>query len=96
MSSAFLVYVVACRPYAEKVMGGMAATYEAPLQADGVFFLDEPTARRCAEMRNRSDGIDSWRVYPAHITVNPDAAPCMSYCKIGQPHEGECEPMEGR
>jgi len=22
--------------------------------------------------------------------------PCMSYCKVGHPHEGECDRMEGR
>ncbi len=25
-----------------------------------------------------------------------DLPPCMSYCKIGHRHEGECQPMEGR
>jgi len=25
-----------------------------------------------------------------------DCPPCMSYCKVGHQHDGECEPMEGR
>lgn len=60
----FKVYVIATRPFVEKAYG---VGY-----CDGAFWLDRGSAERFAEKLNEELGIDSWKVYPAHIIVNPD------------------------
>lgn len=68
------VFVVACRPFPEKVIGGKVSTREgASYEVDGTFTLDEVQAHSIAEDLNEAHGGDSWKVYPAHLQVAREA-----------------------
>lgn len=73
MSAPFQIYVVACRPCTEKVIGGgIGSRGQQP--CDGTFFLDEDGANNAANWLNARDGLDSWKVYPALLTVEKESA----------------------
>lgn len=72
MSTPFLVYVVACRPYAEKVAGCCG-------DCDGTFHLSEEGAKTQAERLNYRDGLSSWKVYPALLLIEKPAEPRRSF-----------------
>ena len=74
-----MVYVVCCRPYPEKVVGGAIFTNGPRFtRCDGTFFMDYEGARGVAMTLNRRDGPGNpcWMVYPALISVNPACADC--------------------
>lgn len=64
------VFVVACRPYAEKVLG---ARTKDGLTADGMFFHDENSARIHADHANRRMAAalmpPAFYVYRALLTI---------------------------
>jgi len=71
VSTPFQIYVVATRPFAEKVAGGCVSASSFPSdQSDGTFWLDQESAEIVAENLNEDYGDGVWKVYPAQITID--------------------------
>lgn len=74
MSAEFRVYFVACRGFAEKVIGAVVIPHPVltkNLTADGTFFLDREDAEKVAEALNErdSDTTQCWWVYEGTVKI---------------------------
>lgn len=71
-STAYKVWVVCCRPFVEKIVGGVVETpdgVDLTVPVDGTFFLDQAPAEKLAQELSKTYGEGVWTAHPAYMNI---------------------------
>ena len=86
-STAYKVWVVSCRPFVEKIIGGFVETpdgIDLTMPVDGTFFLDQESAEKLAQELSKTYGKGVWSAHPAFLNIQKTKSEPIEKCgKVG-------------